>query len=96
MKKRYRLLGHLTRVSGLPLEYAAGLPKVELEGFTTARVECHRGVLQYSETMVELGGKGAAIRISGSGLSLKALTPGMAVIIGRITAAEYVFGEDGP
>ncbi len=96
MKKRYELLGHMTRLTGLPLEYAAGLPKVELEGFTTARVECHRGVLQYNTEIVELGGKGAKIRINGSGLSLKSLSPALAVINGGIKGVEYIFGEDGP
>ncbi|MBR6653739.1 MAG: YabP/YqfC family sporulation protein [Oscillospiraceae bacterium] len=95
MKNHYKALGRMTQLTGLPLEYAAGLPKVELEGFTTARVECHRGVLQYSENIVELGGKGAKIRISGSGLGLKALSPALAVITGRISGAEYIFGEDG-
>jgi septum formation protein len=56
VKKRYEILGGLTRLTGFPLEYAAGLPKVELEGFTVAKVECHRGLLQYSDTLVELGG----------------------------------------
>ena len=95
MKKRYEILGGMTRLTGLPLEYAAGLPKVELEGFTVAKVECHRGLLQYSDTLVELGGKGARIRISGSGLGLRSLSPALAVITGRISGAEYIFGEEG-
>ena len=94
MKKRYEVLGSLTRFTGFPLEYAAGLPRVELEGFTTARVECHRGLLQYSDSLVELGGKGAKIRIIGSGLGLRTLSPALAVITGRICGAEYVFGEE--
>ena len=94
MKKKYEILGGLTRLTGLPLEYAAGLPKVELEGFTVAKVECHQGLLQYSNTLVELGGKGANIRISGSGLGLRSLSPALAVITGRISGAEYIFGED--
>lgn len=94
MKKRYKALGRLTQATGLPLEFASGLPKVELEGFTTARVENHRGVLQYSRETVELGGKGANIRISGSGLGLKALSPALAVITGRIMRAEYILAEE--
>lgn len=94
MKKRYEVLGSLTRFTGLPLEYAAGLPRVELEGFTTARVECHHGLLQYSDNLVELGGKGAKIRIIGSGLGLRTLSPALAVITGKISSAEYVFGEE--
>lgn len=95
MKKRHEALGRLSQTLSLPLEYAAGLPKVELEGFTTARVECHHGVLQYNSESVELGGKGAKIRISGSGLGLKSLSPALAVISGRIKGVEYIFGEDG-
>ena len=94
MKKRYEALGRLSQATGLPLEYAAGLPKVELEGFTTARVECHRGVLQYSSETVELGGKGARIRIIGSGLGLRSLSPALAVINGRIKGVEYIFEEE--
>ncbi|MDD6188525.1 MAG: YabP/YqfC family sporulation protein [Clostridiales bacterium] len=95
MKKRYEALGRMSQTLGLPLEYAAGLPKVELEGFTLARVECHRGVLQYCTEYVELGSKGARIRINGSGLGLKSLSPELAVICGRIKGVEYIFEEDG-
>ena len=95
MKKSYELMGRLTHLTGLPIEYAAGLPKVELEGFTTAKVESHRGLLQYSDSLVELARKGARIRISGSDLGLRTLSPALAVITGRISRAEYVFAEDG-
>lgn len=95
MKKSYIALGRLSRATGLPLEYAAGLPRVEMDGFTAVRVECHRGVLQYSDTVVELGGKGADIRINGSGLCLRSLSPALAVIEGSIGSVEYIFGEEG-
>ena len=95
MKKRYEALGRASQKLSMPLEYAAGLPKVEMEGFTTVRVESHRGVLQYSGETVELGGKGVRIRVSGSGLGLKSLSPALAVICGQIRGVEYIFGEDG-
>ncbi len=93
MKKRYRALGSLSQSLALPLEYAAGLPKVELEGYTTARVEGHRGLLQYSRDAMELGGKGARIRINGTELGLRSLSPALAVINGHIKGVEYIFEE---
>lgn len=94
MKKRYKFLGRLSLSTGLPLEYAAGLPHIEVDGFSRVRIECHHGVLQYSSNMVELIARGAHIRINGNGLGINSLSPVLAVISGQINGVEYIFGED--
>ena len=93
MKKSYEALGNIGRALGLPLEYAAGLPKIELEGFTTVRIESHKGVLEYGEELVEIAASGANIRVSGTRLSLKCLSAELAVITGRISGINFVFEE---
>jgi len=96
MKKRYAALGSLSRALDMPLEYAAGLPKVELEGFTAARVESHRGLLEYSSEKIILAASGARVQILGERLNLKTLSPRLAVITGRIHGAAYLPGEGEP
>ena len=95
MKKGHRALGKAGRALNMPLEYAAGLPKVEIEGFTSVCVESHRGVREYRRELIELSASGARIRISGQGLGLRCLTAELAVIEGRVSGVEFVFEEEG-
>lgn len=95
MKKSYEALRRVGSAVSLPLEFAAGAPKVEIEGFSTVRIENHHGVLEYGDEAVELGAAGARIRVSGGNLGLKSLSSNLAVITGRIKKVEYLFGEEG-
>lgn len=95
MKKSRAALEGVSRVLGMPLEYAAGLPRVELDGFSEVRVESHRGVREYGRELIELSARGARIRVSGAGLGLRCLTAELAVIEGRIRSVEFVYEEDG-
>lgn len=95
MKKSYEALRRVGSAVSLPLEYAAGAPKIEIESFSTVRVENHHGVLEYGKETVELGAAGARVRVSGGGLGLKSLSSKLAVITGRIKKVEFIFGEEG-
>ena len=95
MKKSRAALEGAGRALGMPLEYAAGLPRVELDGFSRVRIESHRGVQEYGRELIELSARGAGIRVSGKGLGLRCLTAELAVIEGRIKSVEFIYGEDG-
>ncbi len=93
MKKTYAAAGKAARLLNMPLEYAAGLPRVQLDGYTTVRVEAHRGVRAYAEDCVELGARGALIRVVGKRLELRRLSAELAVICGKISGVELVYEE---
>ena len=68
----------------LPLEYAAGMYRVELTGGSEVRIEQHHGVAHCSPELIVVKGAGAEIRIRGSALTLLMMTDDEIRIEGRI------------
>ena len=83
-----KLLHALEERTDLPLAFAAGLPRVELEGLDTVRVEQHRGLKAYGPELVVVRCAGADLEIRGSRLSLEAMTVKELRLRGRILALE--------
>ena len=86
-----KLLKRLDGGSDLPLTFSPGLPRVELEGLKTVRVEQHRGLAAYGPELVVVRCSGAELRVRGSGLTLETMTAGELQLRGRILALELVY-----
>lgn len=85
---------HLQAASALlrmPLEYAAGAPNVTILGLNRVRVDRHRGLAAYGTELVVVRGRGAEIRIRGSGLLLESMSVEHLTLRGRISAVELVY-----
>jgi len=93
MTKTYAAAEKAARLLNMPLEYASGFPRVQLDGYGTVRVEAHRGVRAYAQDCVELGARGALIRVRGKKLELRRLSAELAVICGTINCVELVYEE---
>ncbi|NLT58473.1 MAG: sporulation protein [Clostridiales bacterium] len=74
----------LARGLDLPLEAVSLLPKLELVGNRALYVEGHRGILEYSDTVVRMSGGALVIVVAGSGLELLDMTASSARVVGRI------------
>jgi len=85
-----KVLHALEGTTDLPLSFAAGLPRVELEGLDTLRVEQHRGLAAYGPELVVVRCTGADLRVRGSRLTLETMTVGELKLRGRILALELV------
>ena len=72
----------------LPADAAAALPRITLSGRNRVSVENHRGLLDYSDTRVELSGGRVRVVITGSGLELRVMDRSTAVITGEIFSVE--------
>ena len=66
----------------LPGEAIGGLPSLEISGLGRIRIENHKGLLTYSEELVEVSGKGCN-KISGSSLDIRAMTADLLIISGK-------------
>ena len=86
-----KLLGKLEGSSEGPLNFLPGLPRIELEGLDTVRVEQHRGLAAYGSELVVVRCMGAQLHIRGSGLTLEAMTAGELQLRGKILALELVY-----
>ncbi len=86
-----KLLHRLEGVPGVPLSFLPGLPRIELAGLDTVRVEQHRGLAAYGSELVVVRCSGAELRVRGSGLILESMTAGELQLKGRILALELVY-----
>jgi sporulation protein YqfC len=75
----------------LPGEAIGGLPSLEISGLGRIRIENHKGLLTYSEELVEVSGGKAVIKISGSSLDIRAMTADLLIISGEIFKIEFIY-----
>ena len=66
MKREQKLLEAASARLDLPGEIMAGLPKLELTGFSQLSVEHHKGILEYTQEAITVAVGIGRIRITGS------------------------------
>ncbi len=86
-----KLLRRVDGGSKLPLTFVPGLPRIELEGLDTVRVEQHRGLAAYDSNLVVVRCSGAELHVHGNGLTLESMTAGELQLRGRILNLELVY-----
>lgn len=69
---------------GLPVSVAEGELRLHLQGSRRLVAQGHRGVLEYTQSLLRLLGKGLVVVVEGEELVLDALTGQDACITGRI------------
>ena len=74
----------------LPPILAPGIPRMELYGSHAFYMDRHRGVLAYSTEAVDINGGSVAVRLTGRGLQLQAMTGEELRIDGVIEKIELV------
>lgn len=92
MKQTRKLLEAAASKLDLPVDVAAGLPKLELTGFTRLLVERHRGVLEYSGEAVTVALEDGRIRVTGEGLSITLMNRGCLELTGAMRGIELIPG----
>lgn len=87
--KGKRVLARCAEVLDLPTDLVAGQMKIELtEGeLYLAR---HRGLMSYSETLIDVNAEGLIVRVRGEGLQLLAMSEEDIRIGGTLHAVELV------
>ncbi len=68
----------------LPADTAAGAPKITVTGASRVIVENHKGLLEYSDTLIEIGAGRFLVRVRGEGLLLRAMDNEVLIISGTI------------
>lgn len=84
------LLLRASRLFDLPADAVAGVPRIEMLGDEELRMSPHRGILAYGPEEIHISGGNLVVRVRGSGLELRAMTPAELLITGRIQAVEFV------
>lgn len=89
-RKERRVLSSVAELFDLPADIVAGLPRLEMVGNRQLYLERHTGILSYSETQIDVNTPGGVLRVTGTALSLLAMTGEEVRIGGRIAAVEWV------
>ncbi len=84
------LLLRASRLFDLPADAVAGVPRIEVLGDEELRMSPHRGILAYGPEEIHISGGNLVVRVRGTGLELRAMTPAELLITGRIQAVEFV------
>lgn len=74
----------------LPVDAAAGMPRITLTGRKRICVENHRGLIRYTTEYVEIGGGRVRICITGCDLYLRVMKKDGLVITGEIHSVELL------
>ena len=83
------------RLLGSPLaeDLAGGQPRLELTGGSRLLIEDHRGILEYTDTVLKVALRRGTITVVGEELQLTALTLRELAVSGRIRSIELLDGE---
>ncbi|MBQ4347465.1 MAG: sporulation protein YqfC [Firmicutes bacterium] len=81
---------YLARSLELPTEAVLNLPLVTLTGFTELCIENHRGIIEYTDSVLRVNTAQGALRIEGRALILHSLTSEALTVTGRISRIETV------
>lgn len=68
----------------LPADLVAGLPRLEVTGFSQLAIEQHSGIREYGEAQIVVGVKMGTVVVTGRGLRIKCMDHDQLVLTGEI------------
>ena len=88
-RNRRGILEKTAEIFDLPGDVVAGLPHIELTGSRELRMENHKGILSYGSEEIHISGGKLVMRVTGTGLELRAMNAGQLLITGEIRTVEF-------
>ena len=89
MKRGREMLTKLSQKLELPLDIAAGVPHIEINGFGECSLDCHTGILENEIVVaVNIG----VVTIQGCGLELRLMQKERLTVTGEIHAVFFSGG----
>lgn len=88
MKRTQKWLAQVSARLDMPGQLTAGLPKVELTGFSRLSVENHRGIREYTRDAITVDVGIGRIRITGKKLAITLMNHAFVVITGSFADIE--------
>lgn len=88
MHRDSKLLDRIVWAADLPEESLPGQPIVEIVGQRRVLIENHRGVIEYTDSIVRVKVKYGAVCIAGAHLELSRMTKGQLIVSGCIDSVK--------
>lgn len=93
MNKLRKLLERAAQRLEIPADIAAELPHIEISGFSSCSLDCHRAILAYEPERIVIRVNTGAVTIEGAGLELRHMHRDRLSVTGEIHA--MTFSEEG-
>lgn len=89
MSKLRRFLEKAAQRLEIPADIAADLPHMELNGFSSCSLDCHRAILAYEPEKIIIAVNTGRVTIEGEGLELRHMHRDRLTVTGRIEAMTF-------
>lgn len=90
MKQPRKFLQETSQKLDLPADIAAGLPKLELTGFSQLSIEHHKGILEYTDKVIAVALNIGTVRVTGSKLTIRLMNREFLVLSGELAQIELL------
>lgn len=87
------MLASVSARLGLPVDIAAGLPRLEVNGFRECSIDRHTGILEYNREKIVVGLTTGRLTVCGCGLEICIMHRDRLTITGRIDSLSYAEGS---
>ena len=75
----------LAEAADIPVQIAAWLPQIALDGFDRVTIDLQKGLLSYSDTQIDVAVSLGRISVRGFGLTIRQMKEERIVLSGTIT-----------
>lgn len=89
LEKKKKLSTRAADLFELPFDTVAGFMKVTITGCQRVLVENHKGILKYTQDVIEIGGDDVVLRIHGENMELLAMNRADLQIKGKIFSTVF-------
>lgn len=79
----------LAELIDLPKSIVSGLPKLIFTGSRELFIENYRGIVQYSDTVIQLNTSEGLVKVSGRALGIKSIAAEEITLCGNICSLEF-------
>ena len=91
MKRRMEnVKQNISEVLELPIDIIMDLPKLTVIGNMEASILNHKGIIEYTETVIRVNTKSGVLKITGEDLQLKTILSEEIIIVGLIENIEII------
>ncbi|QXM05697.1 sporulation protein YqfC [Crassaminicella indica] len=80
----------LSELLELPKDIMLDLPRITLIGNLQLYIENHKGIIEYSKTIIRVNTKSGVIRVTGRELSIKTIITEEMIICGKVENVEFI------
>ena len=89
MSRVKRTVEELAQRLDIPGEALPGGVKLSIVDMRRVLIENHRGIMSYSEELIEIATAKGRIALRGDGMTLEAMNSGDILIVGKVASVEF-------